>query len=432
MNNYKAINDYLYFGYLPPKKLPVGLEKFGEKLLGDWNYNADDCGKLLDIVFDDTLNKFGSFTNCVIPLSGGWDSRILLGLALDRIPSKKIKTYTFGQPGQFDYEIGAKIAKEMGVDHVGINLTDVELKWDELISSVQLSRWTYVPDSYYNQLGYKMLADNNDVILSGFMGDPLTGNHFIENGLSFDDILLNFATKERKARSCDLTHFKFDPLNSLPSVVKNKVFEKAEHLDFGVRQFHCIIPIISTIKSVNTWQTDLGKTEQGAGILTPFSHPMWAKYWAKAPKETKKERVLYVEMMKKKFPKLAGLPSKNYFGASSNKGIYHYLMKKRFNLRIILNQHFPSIFYKQIKWLNYLDYQSAFIERDDYQELWNQAVEYLNENNLTPWIEFDRLEKEHNSGFADHSWALLTIIGLALNLEVEQNEQANRLHMNKI
>ena len=422
----KKINDYLYFGYLPPNELPPGLEIFSREIPGEWKYNAEDCGSLLDRVFDDTLTQYGSFNQIVIPLSGGWDSRILLGLALERFPSANIKTYTFGQPGQYDYDIGATIAHKMGVEHTDVNLNEVEMGWDVLKKSVKLSRWTYVPDSYFNQLGYQMMAKKGDSILNGFMGDPLTGSHFIENRLKYEQILDDFVQKQKKADSYDLTKPGFDPLTSIPEVTDNRVFEISEHLDFGVRQFHCIVRIISQMKSLEGWQPDLGKTEAGADILTPFSHPMWAKYWSGAPEKAKKGRSLYVEMMKSRFPKLAALPSKNYYGATSGSGLFHYLMKKRFNLRIVFHQHFPVIFRKQIKSLNYLDFQEAFIRRDDYRALWEQAVRFMTQTNVAPWIDVDRVMKEHESGQKDHSWALLTIIGLALNLEVEQREVANR------
>lgn len=425
MSVYNKINDYLYFGYLPPNELPPGLEIFNREIPGEWKYNAEDCSRLLGRVFDDTLANSGSFSRVVIPISGGWDSRILLGLALEHFPSADIKTYTFGQPGQYDYDIGATIAKKMGVEHIGINLNEVAVEWNVLKTSVKLSRWTYVPDSFFNQLGYKMMAKSGDGILNGFMGDPLTGSHFVENGLTCEQILEDFVRKQKKADSFDLTQSEYEPSSSIPAVTGNHLFEKSEHLDFGVRQFHCIVRIISQMNSLEGWKSDLGKTEAGAHILTPFSHPMWAKYWSGAPEKAKKDRALYVEMMKSRFPKLSALPSKNYYGASSGSGIFHYLMKKRFNLRIVLHQHFPAIFRKQIKSLNYLDFQEAFIRRDDYRALWEKGVQFLTKNDSAPWIEFDRLMKEHESGQKDHSWALLTIIGLALNLEVEQSEEEN-------
>jgi asparagine synthetase B (glutamine-hydrolysing) len=59
-------------------------------------------------------------------LSGGLDSRTLLGGLLKFTSADNIKTFTYGLPGTFDFEIGRDISKRFGVQNFSLNFNDVE------------------------------------------------------------------------------------------------------------------------------------------------------------------------------------------------------------------------------------------------------------------------------------------------------------------
>lgn len=71
---------------------------------------------------------------------------------------------------------------------------------------------------------------------------------------------------------------------------------------------------------------------------------------------------------------------------------------------------------------NYLDYADAFRKRKDYRDILNRAFQYLASEQVTPWIDLQKLKTEHMSYKANHENAFLVLIGLALNLEKENEK----------
>ena len=61
-------------------------------------------------------------------LSAGFDSRALLGSLLEHLSADELVTLTFGTPGALDYEIPARVSKDVGVRHERLDATSVS--WD--------------------------------------------------------------------------------------------------------------------------------------------------------------------------------------------------------------------------------------------------------------------------------------------------------------
>jgi len=416
----KVANDYLHYGYLPPDTLPEFIKK-GLKKNDKAVYSAAYLSSLLDRIFNDSVEHFSGNGFCIVPVSGGWDSRILLGLALENFPSNQIKTYSFGTRGQLDFDLGKKLSKKVGVEHVEFDLSKIELTFEELKKSVQKSPWTYVPDAFFNSYCYIKMAGNEDIILSGFMGDPLTGGHtYKKNGA---DIPGYFAKSQSVVKNHRLTQSDYNPTESLPETFSASTFLKHEQLDLGVRQANCIVPIISSKNSWDQWGTSLGFAEgTNAEIITPFAHKEWIRYWQHAPENEKKERRLYLKLLERKFPVLASLPAKDFYGAKRQNDYRYKLNRKKYHGKMILNRNFPKIFPIPRLMMNYLDYDTIFRRRDDYISILNQAFSLLDETPVSDWINFDELQNNHRSYRLNLSKEFLLLIGLALNLEVADEE----------
>lgn len=410
--NKDLINAYLHYGYLPPAEIPPFLFELDQK--SDLDYSVTGVSRLLDKVFEESLRAYNNIGTCVVPVSGGWDSRILLGMALEHFPADRVRTYTFGSPGQLDYEIGRKIAKVAGVEHTAVNLKNIELSWEDLIASVKRSPWTYVPDSFFNMYCYHSVAINSDLILSGFMGDPLTGGHqYLDDSNSITEI---FAKSQAITKS-KITSFNYSPEHSLPSISSNGILSKHQLYDLGVRQAHCITRIISTKKMWDEWGYTLGQINgTDADLITPFAMKEWIQYWVQAPESEKKDRKLYLELLNARFPKLANAPSKDYYGAKTASGTGFRFRKKMYHGNILLHRYFPFIFDEPPHMKNYLNYSTAFRNRDDYKNILDRAISYLKEKELTPWLDFGKYRNEHRDKTSDHSKLFLLLIGLALNV----------------
>ncbi len=415
------VNNYLHYGYLPPEEIPKFCLELPHQDKVPTEVSLTATIELFDEVFREAIEKSKGSGFCIVPLSGGWDSRILLGYALEHFPAHQIKTYTFGSQGQLDYEIGKKVARTAGVEHTAFDLERVTLEWDHLKSSTRKTPWTYPMDSFFNKYCYSEMQSGADFILSGFMGDPLIGGHTYEvNGT---DVKRIFTASQQLVKKSPLTLPSYDPVESLPDLPENTIFLDHQLFDLGVRQANCTAPILTYKVRWDRWGTDMGFVDGSkTAIITPFIDPRWIGYWLSVPETFKRKRALYLDFLNAKFPRLWNIASKDYYGARNDQGPLHFLMKKKYHGKILLNRKFPHRFSAPKEMVNYLDYDKAFRKRDDYQEILSRAFSFLEARNLIEGFHPAPLIDQHMNYTRNHSRLFLVLIGLALNLQIEEEE----------
>lgn len=415
------VSTYLYFNFLPDNVDLGWLFQPLRSFQDSFEHTPMGAASVLDETIDDLLNHTSVCGDCVVPISGGWDSRILLGAALERFDHKQIKTVTFGVPGALDYEIGAQIAKRFSLDHHAVDLSQVELTWKGLLESVRDCPWTYVPDGFFNRLAVSQAtASDRDIVLSGFLGDPLTGGH-LSATTTQSEAIDEFVARQRREKSLWLPSPDYDPRSVLPELPEDCPIPIGEFLDLGVRQANCIAPIVTPQKRWRRFIGDMGQmSSTGARVLAPFSHPKWAAYWLGLPEKFKRGQNLYLEMMKYKFPRLADIPSKYSWGWKPDQHIHQWMTRTNFGIRFRLNRGFPRLPIRSGIMDNYLDCSLAFRSRQDYQIVLDIALKTLTEGQIAPWLDLELIRMEHMDFRSDHQDALLVLIGLALNLVIDR------------
>lgn len=412
------INDYLFYGYAPNDiELEwlnlIEVTEAEEKL----HYSSSEVAQVLDSCIDDLLPE--QVSKCVIPLSGGWDSRVLFGAAMERYDRSRLVAVSFGSPGLLDYDIGQSIAKKFAVPHFAVDLRKITFVWEELLASVLESPWTYVPDGYFNRFALSQVVESDqDIILTGFMGDPLTGGH-PSKATNRVESIKEFISSQRRERSILLSESEYDPRYALPELPEGSAISDYDLLDFGIRQSSCIASIVTPQSRWQNWGGDMGYTKRNkAKVFAPFVHPKWASYWMRVPKRLKYRQRLYREMLAFKFPELANMPSEYSLGTSS--AVSYFLMKNSVRVRNLLGAMFPKSKLAYRGNLNYIDYAEAFRSREDYIHVLDKAIKYLSEFEIVPWLQLEKLKADHLNRAGNYENALLVLIGLALNLEAEQ------------
>ncbi|WKZ61655.1 MAG: asparagine synthase-related protein [Cyclobacteriaceae bacterium] len=76
--------------------------------------------------------EFNANKNMALGLTGGLDSRLLLGALLDVTEAKNIQTFSWGYKNTYDYEIGRALAKKVGVDHISYDLNVIDFSLENL------------------------------------------------------------------------------------------------------------------------------------------------------------------------------------------------------------------------------------------------------------------------------------------------------------
>src|SRR5690625_2375004 len=103
----------------------------------------------------------------------------------------------------------------------------------------------------------------------------------------------------------------------------------------------------------------------------------------------------------------------------------HFLMKKKYHGKILLNRKFPHRFSAPKAMVNYLAYDKAFRKRDDYQEILRRAISFLEARNLIERNQPAPLIDQHMNYTRNHTRLSVVLIGLALNLQIEEEESVS-------
>ena len=112
--------------------------------------------------------------NTAITLSGGLDSRAILGCAVDN--TSNLNAYTFGSERSPDVQSARKLALIAGIPHDVISISgSYLLKW---LKHGLFTTGGMVSCIHYQILGLAdTLAQNSDLVLDGLGGDMFTGAH---------------------------------------------------------------------------------------------------------------------------------------------------------------------------------------------------------------------------------------------------------------
>lgn len=412
---YKNYFNYLYYGYLPTHEGHDWL--FGE--LNDsinYSYTINEASRKWDELFDNAFSRTGNNEKIIIPLSGGWDSRAILGAALERVNVESIRTISFGAPGQLDYDIGRYISNKLSIKHHSLDLREIRLTYECLLESVKKSPWTYVPDAYFNQIARAYYTDEESSVWIGFLGDDFSGEHLAKIPTSRDESIKRFIKKQRRARSYVLSSNDYNPTDALASLNLDIQWEDDDILDFVIRQINCITPIVTPLKKWQNWDQSV-IVERNKKVVLPFLEKDWIQYWLRAPYELRVNRKLYLELLNSKYSSLLRLPTKKHFGASSNRELRYFYYKGLHRAKARIYRRFPRFGISSRATINYLDFNQMFRTRRDYKDTFNSAVQFLKSNSLVPWLDVDSMMQDHLSYKADYGDAFMVLIGFAANMD---------------
>ncbi|MFW5700924.1 MAG: hypothetical protein ACOCWM_04465, partial [Cyclobacteriaceae bacterium] len=130
--NSNLVDTYLYYSYIHKCNAEILNHDFWQSRPVKNRYTIMETADRFDQIFDQLLNE-NSSSKHIVPLSGGWDSRAILGALCERINNDEIETVTFGVPGQLDYDIGLMIGKKTGVKFNSLDLRLIDFNWEAII-----------------------------------------------------------------------------------------------------------------------------------------------------------------------------------------------------------------------------------------------------------------------------------------------------------
>lgn len=302
----KDINNFLRMGYyldyenkllIKPKRIIIGSNQ-KERL--------EQADSILEGIFSYIFSE-KALDKVAIPLSGGFDSRLILSYMLRFKEAIDIKTYTFGTPGTYDYEIGNMIAEIVGTNHfkidmnsLRINIDDVTYNSKKLNNQCMLIYSTpfHIIDSYFgNDLYY----------ISGFMGDPIAGS-------KIKDISSLEEAKSKFISDNSITSFNVPYVDSLIDLPETDL-SIYENIDFHNRQSKYIKPHVTPSNN----------------YLSPFIEEDFVNFMFSLPIIERKDCKFYRGLCDYSNASLFNLPLKDFHGLSRSTPKSRILIKKILN-----------------------------------------------------------------------------------------------------
>ena len=412
-----AISTFLHFGYLPSPdvRLPVWLVDRSDRQrrpgdadrvdLSSWI--AEGVG-VLKRVFQDSVG--GPAMAHVVPLSGGLDSRAILGGLLENLETREIRAVTFGSPGTWDYEIGRDVARAASVRWEAIDLSSEDWRWEiaPLVKTAKrLERPIGLFDTHVNHQVPERFGAGN-VYWSGFMGDPLSGSHLPHrDSATWGEAQEHFVRGNRFCRSVDLLPPDFEPRRCLPpsplSGGEDLCYD--EQLDFAVRQ-QCLIRHIVFPK--------------GYEYRTPFLHPAWVSFILSVPRRYREGQYLYEEILKAAYARLFALPAKNNLGLPLNAAPWRKGARLLgLGARGLARRIAPSLFCSISPGLNYIDFDRDIRRRPDLRATIGASLQDLRRRGLVDWINLESIWQRHQHGQGNHADALMLLASLEIHLKAQ-------------
>ena len=372
---------YLYFGYLPKateykllKQICEAIDKYSFSSLKE-----EEISKLTYKFWDEGIIKGlenSEGKQIVLPLSGGFDSRFILGGLLKHISPNEIVAFTYGVPGSYNFEISKKIAQHTGIDHYLFDLNQVIFDEVELRSYIDLiDRPVPLFHSYLHYYPFKQFGQDK-LFWSGVYGGEIISQYL--NIDSNDEIEKQFVNKKKigtsKITGIDYTSF----LPDIPLELKNKI-HYSDTLNFASRQEAYITPV----NLFNKYS-----------FVTPFSYEKFISLLFQIDRSYRVEARLAKSIAHQYYPELFKIPLDKKGGLPINPSIFD-VIKKYFKLGIG-NYIFPYFgLEKKYKNINAVEFDKIYKENN----LFSKMIDDKNEEFLTdPRMRyFDLKNNTHNT-----------------------------------
>jgi len=343
----------------------------------------------------------------VVPISGGMDSRAILGGLLAEVGAKEIGTYTYGTPGSWDFEIGNRVARFAGTRHEAFDLRQYEYTLPRLEdfacrSDASTDLFRHAPYDWIRER-----LDPEAVFWIGFMGDPSAGSHIPDPQrlARFGDRYV--VDKNRFARDDRLeTLVKTDrpvPLESaMPTAPRTGSLTPQELWDFYNRQERLVAPVVFP---------------HGYRYATPFLDRDWLAFSLSLPLPYRKGRHLYEKILLAAFPALFALPEKGHLGVAIDAGKTRIaLARMGRKVRHVVRRRFFDT--PDPRMLNYIDFAGGLRNREDLRTVVRDCLDGLKARELLMNEGVEQRWEAHQAGRADHSRALTLLASLEIVLRV--------------
>ena len=320
----RTLADFLYFGHLPSQELAERTAAAYQSLLTDDSVpvfahrDPASVHKMLLEVVRDSLDAWPE-SHYLIGVSSGFDSRTLLGAALEVVSPESLTCFTSGHPGNADYDLAPLYTADVVSEHL---LFDVGDAVRPSLAAME-KRATERPLSLPRAVGIPRAPVQGTTPglwqrprLHGFLGE-ISGSRLPAEGSTDDFDGARRAFLEKQARfvkprfQAQFLPAGYDPGHVLPNrpVLPAEVMAFDDQLDLFYRQ-HQLIRSLSSLQFTDdelATMPDHPREQLRRSrdrILVPFADPRWRRSFLLTPMEDRRDRALLRRTVSEFYPQI--------------------------------------------------------------------------------------------------------------------------------
>ena len=344
----------------------------------------------------------------VLPLSGGLDSRLILGALLEHVSADQLHTFTYGISRSYDYEISNRIAEITGTRHLSIPLDAHDYSVGEELRAAKRTDcqgvlFHHPPLDTLDRLYPRAL------FWSGYVGDAVAGSYLklkpssTPREAALDHLRNRVLVKSMRLHRCTDEEFLREMRQSY---IDPSLLTYDEQMLFNEAATKFTAPLILF---------------SGYQFVTPLINTPWMDFMLSVPNRFRIGQKLMIEIGRRAFPGLFKLPSTNRLGHTFNTP--DYIVKSTFwlnRVRKVLHQFCPVV-----NWPNfqYNDFNEGARSNASLRRLLKESINDLRHRGVCDWVDFDGIWRRHDWRIRNHGDALIVLASLDIVLKASEMDR---------
>ncbi len=314
--NQLQAGEYLHFKYINGKIIQERSEYFRIKQVTILDKNKGQLIKEAKRCFQKAIERLIKFANgrpIIIPLSGGYDSRLLIML-LKKLGYRNLLAYTYGISGNDESNVSKYVAEKLNVQWLFIEYRpDLWKRWieSELFDEYEEFAWNlssipHIQDwPAVNILKEKKLLENG-IFVPGHSGDFLGGKQ-IPLSLMYRKSL----SKRSLIRAIWKRHYVNFSLNDVCVLLRLNEIDTRRSLKERIAKYLSDAPILERYQALDSYENEFWKNKLSKFIINSmrvyefFDYEWWLPFydselvlfWKSVPIEWRFNKVLYNEIV---------------------------------------------------------------------------------------------------------------------------------------
>ncbi|HEX6882607.1 MAG TPA: asparagine synthase C-terminal domain-containing protein [Planctomycetota bacterium] len=344
----------------------------------------------------------------VVPLSGGLDSRVILGMLVAAGARERIQAVTFGTPGTLDFELATAVARAAGVRHERIDLTREPLDAPGLRAALPPGGpWTHAFEAHFNALVPRRFGAGA-TLWSGILANVINGSRVGDPHEDWAAARRSYARHYGAVRSGRLTRPGFDAAASLPEapLLAHGTLTYEEQLHLGVHypsRFERVL------------------LAPGFAFRTPFAEPPWVAFALRLPRALRLGERAFRAVIRRRLPELMALPTKTCHGVPLSAPAWRLgLARQRRRVARRLRRLSPWAPWGPAPEANYLAFDLELRRPSPARAVVQGCLARLAARRVVDWLDLDELWTRHQRRRANLADALVLLAELELNLSAAE------------